>query len=312
MSDVSRRTPGTVPDEGRFLSPEVDTYPVPHSPSELYLDLLKRLLTRTIIARPRQRQTIRARSPFKRLLIAPTQWFLNLFSLELVRLIHCTANDYLESGDAATNRAEDAETMLGTRQLDNMQACITDVIQQNIPGDLLEAGVWRGGMVMFMRAVLKAHGDPMRKVWVADSFAGLPDPNAAKDDSWWRSGDMAVELDQVRHNFERFGLLDDQVRFLQGLFSASLPHAAISRLAVLRIDADLYESTADALQYLYPLLSIGGYAIFDDYQNLPGCRRAIDEYRKRHAIEDVIHTIDCRAVYWKKTKSAPDSSNRES
>lgn len=75
----------------------------------------------------------------------------------------------------------------------------------------------------------------------------------------------------------------------------------IASLAVLRADADLYESTRDILVHLYPKLSVGGYAIFDDYQNLSDCRRAIDEYRLEHHINDPIIPIDKRAVYWIKS-----------
>lgn len=282
------------------ISAVVHTTPVPRAPHELYLDLMKRTLSRTITAQDRERHTLRARHPLKRLALAVATGVLAPFSLELVRVIQPTADDYLESGHEATNRGEGAETMLGTRQLDNMQACIADVIENRIPGDILEAGVWRGGMTILMRAALKAHGDSDRLVWVVDSFEGLPDTESREDSFGWKGGDMAVSLEQVRQNFARYGLLDDQVRFLKGFFSNSLPSAPIAQLAVLRVDADLYGSTKDVLTHLYPKLSTGGYAIFDDYLNLSDCRRAIDEYRAAHDITDEIRAIDKRAVYWQK------------
>src|SRR6185436_3561825 len=155
-----------------------------------------------------------------------------------------------------------------------------------------------------MRGALKARHENARRVWVVDSFAGLPEPDAALDTFGWSEGDMAVSLDEVKNNFSRYGLLDDQVRFLKGFFSDTLPTAPIPALAVLRVDADLYESTLDVLNNLYPKLSQGGYAIFDDYQNLKECRRAIDEYRSSHHITDPIVKIDTRAVFWKKGGSA--------
>jgi O-methyltransferase len=261
---------------------------------------MKRTLTRTVVARSLERQTIAARFPPKRIGLSVTQRLLSLLSLELVRVVPCTPEDYLESGDAARNRAEDAETMLGTRQLDNMQACVTDVLRRGVPGDLLEAGVWRGGMTILMRALLKAYGDTSRRVWVVDSFAGLPESNRAVDSFGWPAGDMSASLDDVRANFARYGLLDDQVTFLQGFFDATLPDAPISKLAILRVDADLYQSTMDVLTTLYAKLSPGGYAIFDDYQNLPDCRRAIDEYRAANGIIEPIQKIDTRAVYWQR------------
>ena len=197
-------------------------------------------------------------------------------------------------------------TMVGMKRLDNVQRCVEDVLRNNIPGDLLEAGVWRGGVPIFMRAILKAYGVRDRAVWVADSFAGLPVPNVRDypadrgyDLTMFKS--LAVSIDQVRYNFERFGLLDDQVRFLQGWFKDTLPSAPIDKLAVMRLDAELYESTMDALVSLYPKLSTGGYAIIDDYGNAPPCRQAVDEFRRRHAITDEIVIIDWSGAYWQKT-----------
>jgi O-methyltransferase len=190
--------------------------------------------------------------------------------------------------------------MLGLRQLGHMEQCIVDVLREGVPGDLLEAGVWRGGMTIFMRGVLRAYGASDRLVWVADSFAGLPQPETGQEYDAWKEGDMAVSLQEVQQNFERYGLLDDQVRFLQGFFSQTLPQAPIEKLAILRVDADLYSSTLDVLNNLYPRLSPGGYAIFDDYQNLPDCKRAIDEFRAAHNIREPISKIDERAVYWRR------------
>jgi O-methyltransferase len=278
--------------------------PDPNTAEELYLDLMKRTLTRALVAREFDRHTF---SPYKTLyrsLYRHIGRLLAVRGLELVRVRRSDMQDYLESGHEATNRVEDAETMIGTRQLDNLQFCITDVLRREVPGDLLEAGVWRGGASIFMRAVLKAHGDRTRCVWLADSFAGLPPMNKAMEISYeWKAGDMAVSLEQVKENFARYGLLDSQVRFLKGFFADTLPLAEIKTLSVLRVDADLFESTNDVLTQLYPKLSIGGYAVFDDYHNLPDCRQAIDLYREKHGITDEIRDIDRRAVYWRKERN---------
>jgi O-methyltransferase len=96
-------------------------------------------------------------------------------------------------------------------------------------------------------------------------------------------------------------LLDDQVRFLKGWFKDTLPTADIERLAVCRLDGDMYESTMDAITALYPKLSVGGYLIVDDYGVVPGCRAAIDDYRRSHCITDSIEDIDGWGVFWRKT-----------
>lgn len=270
--------------------------------SDLYLDLLERTITRAVLARSVERHTWRPGFPVKRQLVALMKWACSLAGLEVVRLVKTTPEDYLESGHAARNRAEDAESMVGTLQFDSMQACIADVVANNVPGDLLEAGVWRGGMTIFMRGVLKSLDVGDRKVWVADSFSGLPPPDkiAERNAKWWREADMAESLETVQANFARYGLLDDQVRFIEGFFAETLP-GPVGRLAVLRIDADLYQSTADVLNALYPRLEVGGYLICDDYQNLHDCRRAVDEYRAKRGITDPIVKMDRRAIYWKKS-----------
>jgi O-methyltransferase len=282
------------------------TPPSANSPSAVthdqYLDLLKRAITRALFIRAWERHTWRAGVPGKRQFVRIVNSVLAAMGLEVVRRVRTSAEDYLESGHAAKNRAEDAESMLGTRQFDSMQACIADVVQHDVPGDLLEAGVWRGGMTIFMRGVLGSLGVTDRKVWVVDSFAGLPPPDeeAEANAQWWREGAMAESLETVRGNFARYGLLDDQVVFLKGFFSDTLPTAPIKALAILRMDADLYQSTADVLQALYPKLSVGGYLVCDDYLNLHDCRRAVDEYRAAHGITDPIIEIDRRAICWKK------------
>jgi O-methyltransferase len=260
---------------------------------------MKRILTRALTASGLERHTIRPHGP-KSWILHRLNQLAARFGLEAVHLVPSHAEDYMESGDQARNRVEDAETMLGTRQLDHMQRCIVDVLTRDIPGDLIEAGVWRGGMAIFMRAVLKAYQIADRKVWLADSFAGLPEIDRQHETFSWQRGDMAVSLGEVKENFARYGLLDEQAVFLKGFFSDTLPTAPIRRLSILRVDADLYESTADVLRNLYSALSAGGYAIFDDYQNLPDCRRAIDDFRRDHGITEEICRIDERAVYWQK------------
>ena len=165
-----------------------------------------------------------------------------------------------------------AESMIGLRRMENIQHCVQTVIDDDVPGDLLEAGVWRGGASIFMKANLKVRGDTSRVLWVADSFQGLPAPNATLypadtgDDLHTRSG-LSVGADQVRHNFERYGVLDDRVRFLVGWFKDTLPSAPISALSVMRLDGDMYESTWQAIEALYPKLSAGGFCIVDDYES---------------------------------------------
>jgi hypothetical protein len=248
---------------------------------------------------------------FARCARAPTggvddrQLYLDLLKLSLTDLLYETdpkARSMRMDGGDWPGRGL---TMIGVKRLDNLQFCVEDVIARGVPGDLIEAGAWRGGACIFMRGVLKAHGVKDRRVWVADSFEGLPAPNpgqypADADMPSRAAGALAVSLESVTDNFRRYGLLDSQVVFLQGWFSKTLPKAPIEKLAVLRVDGDLYESTMDALVNLYPKLSSGGYVIVDDYGSTPPSAKAVTDYRTRLGIDEPIVKIDWTGVYWRK------------
>jgi O-methyltransferase len=166
--------------------------------------------------------------------------------------------------------------------------------------------VWRGGACILMRAVLAAHGDTTRSVWLADSFQGVPRSDVVnyKADKGIRAdlaaGILGVSEAEVRANFERYGLLDEKVRFLPGWFKDTLHNAPIDRIAVLRLDGDLYESTIQALDALYPRLSSGGFCIVDDYLAVKACEQAVTDYRAKHGISAEIVDIDGTGVLWRK------------
>jgi hypothetical protein len=205
-----------------------------------------------------------------------------------------------------------ALTMVPKARLDNVQRCIDDVIQNDVPGDMIETGVWRGGTAIFMKAVLRARQAEDRRVWVADSFEGLPKPDAglfpaeAKAHETKLMRDVyhhfAVSLEDVQQNFERFALLDDGVQFLKGWFKDTLPVAPIQQLAVARLDGDYYDSTMDSLVNLYPKISPGGYVVIDDYgqDEWTYCRKAVDEFRTRHGITEPIVRVDSTCHFWQK------------
>jgi O-methyltransferase len=188
----------------------------------------------------------------------------------------------------------------------NLREICEAVLAQNVPGDFIETGVWRGGACILMRAVLKAWNVGDRNVWVADSFEGLPPPSpdkypADRGDNSYEYRELAIPLEQVRANFAKYDLLDGQVRFLKGWFKDTLPAAPIDRLAVLRLDGDMYESTMDALNALYRKVSPGGFVIVDDYI-LPKCRAAIADFRQANAITEPVLDIDGAGVFWRKAQ----------
>ncbi|HTQ08054.1 MAG TPA: TylF/MycF/NovP-related O-methyltransferase [Polyangiaceae bacterium] len=245
----------------------------------LYLNLLKRVLTGTLEAREPDVDDWRF----------PTQFL-----------------DHYIRGTAYT--------MVPVVRLDNIERCMNDVVAEGVPGDFIETGVWRGGTTIFMRAFLAARGIKDRKVWAADSFQGLPEPDAEKFPNEARAhaskamaGEfkhLAASRPDVEQNFARFGLLDDQVRFLEGWFKDTLPSAPVDRLAIMRLDGDYYESTMDALTNLYDKLSPGGYVVVDDYgeNEWTYCAKAVDEFRRARGITAELVRVDSKCYFWRRER----------
>jgi O-methyltransferase len=273
--------------------------------AELYLDLLKKCLTRYLFGESYV-PVVPQRGTAKHLMVQPIRRWLAAKDMEVIRHTPFHATTRAEGRDWPA----EAESMAGLKRLDNLQFCVTDVLRRGVPGDLIETGAWRGGVTIFMRAILEAYGDTQRQVWVADSFRGLPKPDperwpADAGDEHWTREQLAVPLEEVQANFARYDLLDDRVRFLAGWFKDTLPTAPITRLAVLRLDGDMYGSTMEALEALYPKLSPGGYVIVDDYGAIPQCKEAVTDFRAAHAIIDPIEWVDWTGVWWQ--RSAPDA-----
>ena len=254
---------------------------------DLYLDLLRDVIINRIYDDP-------SIKPIKR-----TSW------RHVLGLAGSTIGFESSARESGLDWPTVAHSMIGAKRMENLRQCVVKVIEDGIPGDLIETGVWRGGACIMMRGVLKAYGVADRKVWVADSFAGLPTPNktkysADKRDEHYKYDALAVSQEQVAANFRRYNLLDDQVCFLKGWFKDTLPKAKIERLAVLRLDGDMYESTIDALVALYPKVSPGGFVIVDDYVMIEACRRAVHDYLTKHNETPLIQEIDEAGVFWRK------------
>jgi O-methyltransferase len=194
-------------------------------------------------------------------------------------------------------------TMVGLRRLDDLQACVETVVADGVEGDLIEAGAWRGGASILMRATLDTLGDD-RTVWVADSFEGFAGEDADADDVALSSFDfLAAPADEVRESFERFGC-DRGVELVRGYFEDTLPSLRGRHWAIIRLDADTYEATKQALGCLYPGLATGGYLIIDDYASFEGCRRAVDEFRAEHGIAEPLEQVDFTCARWRRTSDA--------
>jgi O-methyltransferase/8-demethyl-8-(2,3-dimethoxy-alpha-L-rhamnosyl)tetracenomycin-C 4'-O-methyltransferase len=247
------------------------------SPRELYLDLLIKILTNMIYGDP-------STNPES---VGPFQSELRFAGRDWPAVAH---------------------TMIGVRRLENVRELAQRVIDESIPGDFVEAGVWRGGCCILMRGILAANAIKERKVYAIDSFEGLPPPQPElfpQDEglNLHLHTELAVSLEQVKANFDRYGLLDEQVIFVKGLFQDTLAPLDAGPFALIRLDGDLYESTYVALEALYPKLSPGGFIILDDYKLIPSVQAAALDYRMRMGIDSPMHDVDWNAVWWQKAES---------
>lgn len=202
-------------------------------------------------------------------------------------------------------------TMVGLKRLDDLQGCIESVVSDAVSGDVIEAGSWRGGASMLMRATLNTLGAGDRTVFVADSFQGFPEASGDLSERYDLSLDLAgvdflaVPLEEVKATFVKFGL-EQGVNFVPGFFQETLPSLSGHQWSIVRLDGDTYEAIWTGMESLYDGLSPGGYLIVDDYLSLDRCREAIDEYRLRHGISEPIEEVDWTCVRWRKeSQSAP-------
>ena len=211
-------------------------------------------------------------------------------------------SDYLDS--LKRRIMEEQVSMLGEHKLDTLRYCVEDCLARGVVGDIIETGVWKGGATIYLAGILKAHGDISKKVFVADSFEGLPRPDEKK---WPRDKggkhytreDLSISLEEVRANFERFKLLSDNIIFVKGFFEDSLKTANIEKLSILRLDGDMYGSTMTVLRQLYHKLAVGGYLILDDWL-LTGAREALLDFREEAGIQEELYQ-DYSGVFWKKS-----------
>ena len=198
-----------------------------------------------------------------------------------------------------------AFSMIGAARMHNLRLLMERVIADGIPGDFVETGVWRGGASMMAKAVIEAYGETTRSVYLADSFAGLPEPNPQKypmDEGLNLNlySDLAVSEEEVRGNFEKMNLLDERVITVKGWFRDTMPNFPAKRIALLRLDGDLYESTIDPLNFLYDRVSTNGWIIVDDYECFAACQQAVVDFMNGRGLNPIIQHIDGVGVFFQK------------
>lgn len=186
-------------------------------------------------------------------------------------------------------------TMTSNARIHAIERAVDHVVRANVAGDFVECGVWRGGSAMAAATLLKDAGETSRRLWLYDTYAGMPKPRD-EDVSWegvpaigrWsrESADgrddgsnwLQVDIEDVRRNLESTGFPADNITLIKGLVQDTVPKNTVEKIAILRLDTDFYESTKVELEWFWPKLTQGGFLIIDDYGRWLGQRQAVDEF----------------------------------
>lgn len=198
-------------------------------------------------------------------------------------------------------------TMTSPERMYALYSAVKYVLSAGIPGDFVECGVWRGGSSMLMAELLHRYDDKNRKLYLYDTYEGMPPPTEADvshdkvnadeqlskasksvSDSVW----CYSSFDEVRNNMAKVGLPQDRIFMIKGKVEDTIPHQSPSEIALLRLDTDWYESTKHELIHLFPVLTTNGVLLIDDYGHWEGCRKAVDEYFADNNINILLNRID--------------------
>ncbi|HEY4232514.1 MAG TPA: TylF/MycF/NovP-related O-methyltransferase [Lacipirellulaceae bacterium] len=196
--------------------------------------------------------------------------------------------------------------MTSPERLNALIQAVQYVIEQNIPGDIVECGVWKGGSMMAAALTLIRLNSTERTLHLFDTYEGMPPATAEDIDHKGvpaeklmseQDRDTSViwayaQLDEVKTNLKRTAYPADRVKFIQGRVEETIPAAAPPTISILRLDTDWYESTKHEFEHLFPRLSPGGVLIIDDYGHWEGARKATDEYVRNHNVRILLCRID--------------------
>jgi O-methyltransferase len=197
-------------------------------------------------------------------------------------------------------------TMTSRERLYSVYEAARYLAGAGVAGDVVECGVWRGGSAMMAALALAAGGDCDRRLWLYDTFEGMPAPSAQDTPSWeadphreWARNQRDginewcySPIEEVRANMVSAGISADRLEFIQGKVEDTIPVHVPDCIALLRLDTDWYESTRHELVHLFPRLVSGGVLILDDYGHWPGVRKAVDEYVAEHDVHLLLQRID--------------------
>jgi len=198
-------------------------------------------------------------------------------------------------------------TMTSVERLVTLSRSIEFLIENNIEGDIVECGVWRGGSMMLVANKLLELKSIDKKIYLFDTFEGMSEPGD-KDVAWdkisaeeklynaEKYGERNVwcysTLEEVKNNLNKTAYPENEILYVQGKVEDTLPHSAINKISLLRLDTDWYESTKHELECLYDKLEVGGILIIDDYGHWEGAKKAVDEFIQKRKLKLFLNRID--------------------
>lgn len=204
-----------------------------------------------------------------------------------------------DASDIEIIRVVEPYTMTSTERIHALIHAVRHIVQNGIPGDMVECGVWKGGSVMAMALTLLQLGERDRAIYLFDTFSGMTAPSDRDVD--YEGQQAGVILDSVRCEAPQqevenavfsTGYAREKVHFVRGRVEETIPAHAPESIALLRLDTDWYESTQHELFHLFPRLVRGGVIIIDDYGHWRGARQAVDEYIAQNEVPLFLHRID--------------------
>ncbi len=180
------------------------------------------------------------------------------------------------------------------------------IIKNNIPGDLVECGVWKGGSIMIMLEKLIQLKEMNRKIFLYDTFEGMSEPTEKDVEvtgklarTFWQKKQKGnsnewcfAGLKEVQENMKRTNYPFDNFVFIKGKVEDTIPKEIPNKISLLRLDTDWFESTYHEMKHLFPLLSKNGILIIDDYGHWKGSREAVDKYFEEHNIFPYLNRVD--------------------
>jgi O-methyltransferase len=195
-------------------------------------------------------------------------------------------------------------TLTGHERVFALRQAVAYVVKANIPGALVECGVWRGGSMLVIAHTLLELGVTDRDLYLFDTFETMPPPGAQDVDLWGaRAADTFdaalaspvyayIPQKQIRSLLEATGYPAERLHFVKGMVEETIPDGAPPQIALCRLDTDWYESTAHEMEHLYPRIQPGGVLLVDDYGHYMGSKQAVDEYIAKHDLALLLNRID--------------------